>query len=84
MLKRTIMIAALIVSPAAFAQAPSSPGDPADVVAAYKMLLQEANDRVATMAAQSQANAKRAAAAEKATDDAKKQGGDPAALGSKK
>lgn len=52
-----------IVASAAFAQAspPSASPDPADTIATYRQLLSEANDRIAALSAQAQANARSAA-----------------------
>jgi len=54
-----------IVASAASAQTspPSASPDPADVVATYRQLLSEANDRIAALSAQVQANARAIAAA---------------------
>lgn len=51
-----------LASSAAFAQAspPSASPDPADTIAAYRQLLSEANDRIAALSAQVQANARSA------------------------
>ena len=52
-----------LVSSAAFAQTspPSGSPDPADTIATYRQLLSEANDRIAALSAQVQANARSAA-----------------------
>lgn len=47
------------------ASPPSAQSDPADIVAVYKHLLSEANERVAAASAQAQANARKAEEAAK-------------------
>lgn len=58
-----LAIVLCLASSAAFAQAspPSASPDPADTIATYRQLLSEANDRIAALSAQVQANARSAA-----------------------
>lgn len=58
-----LALALCLTSSAALAQAspPSASPDPADTIAAYRQLLSEANDRIAALSAQVQANARSAA-----------------------
>jgi len=72
MLKRAFLLW-LLASPA-FAQQspPSASPDPADIIATYRQLLSEANDRIAALSAQVQANARAAAAKGEQKPEAKK------------
>ncbi len=58
-----LAIVLYLASSAAFAQTspPSASPDPADTIATYRQLLSEANDRIAALSAQVQANARSAA-----------------------
>ena len=58
-----LAFALCFVASAAYAQnvPPSAPPDPGVMVATYRQLLSEANDRIAVLSAQAQANAREAA-----------------------